>query len=211
MYRCGNSFQDTPCINGNNSKATQSPTKVNGSPAHQSTASALKVDADCKQRGDDAKKIMWLREAGKTQAQQLENTTDYNTKALIRDVYNHRGTSLEVKNAIEQACMQQKEQDKLANQLMLEAQHLKGTNTHQTNIPVSSKVQIESASTDTKIGENQPRTKHNDEDHKTTCSALKDNAERISALRRKGGGANYMNDLKQRQIEIENSTRASGC
>lgn len=209
MYRCGNSFQDTPCTNKN--KSTQSPTKANSSPTQQSTAPTLKVDADCKQRGDDAKKIMWLREAGKTQTQQIESAPNHHAKTLVKDVYNLRGTSLEVKNAIEQACMQQKEQDKLANQLMLEAQRLKSNGIHPTITPVNDQAHTESLPKTSKASESQLRVNDDDANNISDCLSLKNHAEYIATQRRRGGNAYYMNDLKQKQTEIEASIRTSGC
>jgi len=124
MYRCGNSFQDTPCANQNYSKSMKA-AKASNSTAKNGDLSPYQVDADCKQRGDAAKKMMWLRETGKTKEEQLERAEDEQTQALVNEVYNNRGTSLEVKNAIEQSCMQQKEQSKLADELLKEAKRLK--------------------------------------------------------------------------------------
>jgi len=123
FYRCGSSYQDTPCLStGANNKTIKNNAKV----ANTDSLQPVKVDADCKQRSEAAKKIMWAREVGKTLDQQLESSSDKYSQALIKDVYNHRGSSLEVKNAIEQECMQQKEQNKLADKLIIEAQRLRG-------------------------------------------------------------------------------------
>lgn len=213
MYRCGNSFQDTPCANSNNSKVIKGATKTTGSPVQNGDLSPIKIDADCKQRGEAAKKIMWLREVGKTREQQLESAQDSHTQTLIRDVYNHRGSSIEVRNVIEQECMQQKEQDLLADKLMIEAMRLKRNG----NIPVesaaNSKAQLKSSSepatAETKVSGTEPHTTRDDK--KSTCTALKAKAEQFASLRRKGGSASYMNDLKQEQEAIENSIRSSGC
>lgn len=124
MYRCGNSFQDTPCANQNYSKSMKA-AKASNTTTKNGDLSPYQVDADCKQRGDAAKKMMWLRETGKTKEEQLERAEDAQTQALVNEVYNNRGTSLEVKNAIEQSCMQQKEQNKLADELLKEAKRLK--------------------------------------------------------------------------------------
>lgn len=123
FYRCGNSYQDTPCtgISAKNQTA-----KSNAKAINSDSLQPAKIDTDCRQRGDDAKKIMWARETGKTLNQQLESAKDDSKQALIKDVYNHRGSSLEVRNAIEQECMQQKDQDKLADRLIIEARKLRG-------------------------------------------------------------------------------------
>jgi len=126
MYRCGNSFQDTPCANQNYSKTIKA-AKASSTVAKSGDLSPYQVDADCKQRGDAAKKMMWLRQTGKTKEEQLESAEDEQAQALVNEVYNNRGTTLEVKNAIEQSCMQQKEQNKLAEELLKEAKRLKKT------------------------------------------------------------------------------------
>ncbi|HEY0842365.1 hypothetical protein [Methylotenera sp.] len=128
MYRCGNSFQDTPCVNHSYSKAMNSAAKQANDTEAKKDLSPYVVDAGCKQRGDAAKKIMWQRQVGKTKEEQLETAQDSQTHALISEVYNHRGTILEVRNSVEQTCMQQKEQDQLAEQLLLAAKKLKQRN-----------------------------------------------------------------------------------
>lgn len=213
MYRCGNSFQDTPCANSNNSKVIKGAAKTTSSTAQNGDLSPIKIDADCKQRGDAAKKIMWLREVGKTRDQQLESAQDGYTQILIKDVYNHRGSSVEVRNAIEQECMQQKEQDMLADKLIIEGMRLK----RKGNVPVESvanskspiKPPSDSSMAENKVSGSEPRTSRDDK--KTTCDELKSKAEELALLRRKGGSASYMNDLKQQQEAVETNTRASGC
>jgi hypothetical protein len=159
MYRCGNSFQDTPCVGTTKdslakpikasskktpvalNKTAVEPSKGDASkdkaPAAnsadskvdtqtQTTQAPATIDTDCRQRGDASKKISWMREIGKTIDEQLTTAPDFKTKQLVADVYNHTGSSLQVKNAIERECMQQKEKDKLADKLMIEARRLRG-------------------------------------------------------------------------------------
>jgi hypothetical protein len=162
MYRCGNSFQDTPCpalkspaavkanakpiktnvnktpvalnkpaSNVGNDKtvaATSTETKTETKPEAATPATQVAIDADCKQRGEASKKISWMREIGKTIDEQLSTAPDFKTKQLVANVYNHTGSSLQVKNAIERECTQQKEKDKLADKLMIEARRLRGEN-----------------------------------------------------------------------------------
>ena len=138
MYRCGNTYQDTKCVSTAASKVVgktatvglQSPAtqlSTSQSPASQLPASGttLKIDADCVMQGETAKKIMWMREIGKTADDQLSSVKDALTRQLIPVVYQHRGSSIEVKTQIEQECMQQKEKDRLATQLIIEAQRLR--------------------------------------------------------------------------------------
>ena len=112
-----------------------------------------KIDADCKQRGDATKKISWAREVGRTLDQQLESANDGHTQALMRDVYNHRGSSLDIRNAIEQECMQQKEQDKLADKLIIEAQKLRSNGKAGIASPANSNTQLNPTSGETSNNE----------------------------------------------------------
>lgn len=126
LYRCGNTYQDIPCQNASNSSIVKKSNtlSVNEKPLNQGQRFE-KVDADCKQDGEIAKKIMWAREMGRTLDEQLEATPDSVTRGVIKEVYKHRGSSLEVKDIIEQECMQQKEKDRLAIQLEIEAARLR--------------------------------------------------------------------------------------
>lgn len=211
LYRCGNSYQDIPCKTEVSSKSvgkisTQNSMSTNAN-GNQPTQ---KIDVDCKQRGEDAKKIMWAREGGKTADQQIEATQDGYMQTLIRDVYNRRGSSLEVKNAIEQDCMLQKEQDKLADKLMIEAQRLRGS---RYNSPVATNhvnnQQNDSASTNVKVSNIENKTNH--DSNPTQCAELKSNADRVTSLQRQGGRASYMNKLKQQQEDLERKMLDIGC
>ena len=107
MYRCGNTYQDTKCVSTATTKVVGKTAAVTSlSPASQLPASqlpasgtALKIDADCVLQGETAKKIMWMREIGKTADDQIAAPPAGASPGLIRDVYSHRGSSLEVKNA----------------------------------------------------------------------------------------------------------------
>jgi len=96
---------------------------------------------------------MWAREVGKTLDQQLESSNDRYSQALIKDVYNHRGSSLEVRNAIEQECMQQKEQDKLADKLITEAQRLRSKASSSLESAANNTVQPVVAPSETNVSE----------------------------------------------------------
>ena len=216
FYRCGSSYQDTPCASaGVNNKTIKSSAKTTSSvSSNDDLQQFAKIDADCKQRGDATKKISWAREGGKTLDQQLESAKDGHTQALMRDVYNHRGSSLDIRNAIEQECMQQKEQDKLADKLIIEAQKLRNSGKAGIASPASSNTQLNPTSgeinnNETKTSDAESRAKP--DDNKTKCSGLKTDAEDVATQRRKGGDVNYMNYLKQKQDKIESQLKAAGC
>ena len=216
FYRCGNSYQDTPCASTSvNNKTIKSSAKTTSSVSSNNDLQQFaKIDADCKQRGDATKKISWAREGGKTLDQQLESAKDGQTQALVREVYNHRGSSLDVRNAIEQECMQQKEQDKLADKLIIEAQKLRSNGKTSIASPVSSSTQINPTSGEINVKEAKNSGAENrtrPDDNKTKCSNLKTDAEDIATQRRRGGSANYMNNLKRQLEQVENQLKAAGC
>jgi len=216
FYRCGSSYQDTPCASaGGNNKTIKSSAKTTSSvSSNDDLQQFAKIDADCKQRGDATKKISWAREGGKTLDQQLESAKDGHTQALMRDVYNHRGSSLDVRNAIEQECMQQKEQDKLADKLIIEAQKIRGNRNTGTGNLENSKAQLNPTSDEINIKETKTsdaESRAKPDDNKTRCSGLKTDAEDVATQRRRGGDANYMNYLKQKQDKIESQLKAAGC
>lgn len=120
FYRCGNVYQDRPCANASQAKVISS----KSSAAAEPRAGARQVDADCMKKGEASKKVVWLRESGKTEEDQLSTAKDGYTRRLVGEVYQRRGSAIEVKKAIEDECMAQKEKDRLAAALYIEAQRL---------------------------------------------------------------------------------------
>jgi len=209
MYRCGNSFQDTPCASTSGTKLGAKPfsknsgtkstnTTSNNSVANENQASP-QVDVDCKQRGDAAKKISWMREIGKTADDQIATAPDSESQALVKDVYNHRGNSLQVKYAIEHECMQQKEKNRLAEKLMIEAERLRsGGSISNGSVAVSNAQPKAVAQKEEPIKNTQNR-----DDKLGACSSLKSGLDNIANKRRKGGNAGYMKDLKHSKISLK--------
>lgn len=72
------------------------------------------VDISCKRRSNDAKKIIRLREIGKTELEQLASAIDSGAKTLIHEVYELRGTSAQIETAIALECMRQKKLNSVA-------------------------------------------------------------------------------------------------
>lgn len=66
------------------------------------------VDFSCKRRSLDAKKIIGLREIGKTELEQLTTAKDDAAKMLIQEVYQLHGSAAEIESEIALDCMRQK-------------------------------------------------------------------------------------------------------
>lgn len=100
MYRCGSVYQDRPCANAQDSRVIG-----RGQPAEPGAA-APAVDAECAARGEVAQRIMWRREAGMTAAEQRSVHREH--VLILDDVYRRRGTSVEVRRAVEADCVAEK-------------------------------------------------------------------------------------------------------
>ena len=74
MYRCGSTYQETPCTGNQQGKEIRAV-----GPA--SSQSASSTDAACAQRGAASQKIVWAREAGATAEKAL---ADVESKSLSR-------------------------------------------------------------------------------------------------------------------------------
>lgn len=215
LYRCGNSYQDTPCLGAVSNKpiskntASKNTVQANNNALASENQAPITVDVDCKQRGDAAKKIMWMREVGKTAEDQIEAAQDSYTQALIKDVYSHRGSSLQVRNAIEHECMQQKEKDRLAEKLMIEAERLRAGGSAAAEGAVNNKAKSRSIPVAQKDDAMENSQNHNDKQDQ--CNDLKSSLDNIASKRRKGGSASYMEDLRQRQYQLESDLKSSGC
>lgn len=138
LYNCGKNYQESPCNNSTVTKpigrktapAVLKPAISNNAakPVIVKPANikfrTLAANASCKQRAEVAKEIAALRDAGKTEVQQLK-TSDSSTHALIKDVYGRRGSSLQVQYNVERECMQLKERDRLTQKQMGESEMLR--------------------------------------------------------------------------------------
>ena len=199
LYRCGNTFQDTPCTGAIKGKVIvdiNHPAKLNN--ANET------VDIDCSQKGEIAKKIMWMREIGKTAQDQTSIATDSLTKQLIPQVYQLKGSSIQVKGMIERECMQQKERDLLFTKMMIEAQRLRNG----TSSVESGTVNHQQFQTEKKINS---QTSKEDLNIKASCNSYPAQLEAIAVKRKKGGAAGYMEELKHSQLKIETEAKLIGC
>ncbi len=108
MYRCGTSYQDKPCANGQQGVVIG--TQKSRSP--EETERLSKIDPACKAKGEEAKKILWMREGGAQKSALLAQATSDEQSQLINDIYAVRGNSNEIRTNIEKSCMEQKDMSK---------------------------------------------------------------------------------------------------
>ncbi len=236
LYRCGNTYQDTPCKSAASSKpisksAVKNSAKQTGNtPVTNKKQTSLEANIDCKQRGESAKKIMRMREAGKTVDDQLKAEPDSASQALIKDVYNRSGSSFQVQNAIERECTQQKQKTKLTSKWMAETKRLLGIGTAPAKSSANSKTKLPPTPAEQAATLLQPTppsmqpaqaaqktitaekdNQQNQEDEQGVCSSLKAGLENIASQKSKGGNAAHMKDLKQQQIHLEGAMKSAGC
>lgn len=105
LYRCGNTYQDQPCGKGQQERVIG----VLHAPTENPAAN---IDVGCRQRGEEAKKIIWMREAGATQERLLADGGSEERRKLIGDIYAQRGNSADVRAAVEKDCMEEKNRNR---------------------------------------------------------------------------------------------------
>lgn len=136
MYRCGNTFQDTPC-KGVVSKPINEPkpkkpvVTIHHEAAEKKVAvvkeqPAPALPVDCKKQGEDAKVIAKLREIGVPEQDQIIITTDKTKITLIKKVYSLSGNAFQIQSSVEKECLQQTQKTSLTSQWMTKAKKLLG-------------------------------------------------------------------------------------
>lgn len=102
LYRCGKSFQDRPCAAGEAGQV------VSSTPSRQADTNAA-ADPICTLRAEQARKIMWARETGRTRDDQLATAKSEQERLLIQEVYLLRGGSGEVATMVRDRCVKERE------------------------------------------------------------------------------------------------------
>ena len=208
VYRCGNTYQETPCPAGQETKKLDTVT-----PAQSSAKPG--ADATCIQRGADSLKVVWAREAGQIAEKQLADVDGKNLSAqkkaedkkLITEVYQHRGNANEIRAAIEAECMAEKARLAQAAALAAAAAGLVGQPKEAATKPPPSEDEIKAAD-----------ARRRDEDaaqeamrKKNRCDALSEQSENILKEQRKGVSAPAMTRLTQQRDKVQAAMREAGC
>ncbi|MBR7746556.1 hypothetical protein [Undibacterium baiyunense] len=207
MYRCGSSYQDKPCT-GQAGVVIGSAKKVDINELN----SAVRVDPACKRRSEEAKKIIWMREAGAQQSDLLAKSSDAENRRLIADVYAVRGNINDIRASIEKNCMEEKdrnrqfalaeatEADMQALRQLQQKQAQRAAQTSQANDKVVKEVNSEQISPDASVMAAKKRL---------PCPNLKNQMEIIKANLRTGADAQTMQMLNQQKRELDKEIAAT--
>lgn len=202
MYRCGNVYQDRPC-------AGEQQGKVIGSTRGAPASAAPAADGFCAQRGANAQKIMWARETGRTEEMQLSTASSGEERKLISEVYRKRGTSVEVRAAIEADCAAERQRAEQAAALIEAAAKLQGQDKPAAATPATAA----SANGDAAAARQQQEeaTAREAASRKSRCGALANRLENIRNSQRTGGSAETMDSLRRQRQDTEREWGAAGC
>lgn len=186
LYRCGKVFQDRPCESNVAGKVIGS-----GSAATQPAAVAS-TDPVCHQRGERAKRIIWARETGKTQDEQLATATGTGEQTLIREVYLMRGSSTDIAAAVTAKCAADRE---------------KALQAPAATAPTPAAPPVVSAPVPTSATSEQSDAAA----RKRQCDDIDVRLRGVQEQERAGGSAALMDNLRKQRSDLDNRRRAAGC
>lgn len=207
MYRCGATYQDRPC-NGVESKPVGNHVRQ----AAGQSVGAASIDPVCEARGTAAQKLMWEKESGRTLSEQLAKPgADAN---LARNVYGRRGSSLEVRRAIETDCVKGMDQANEAAALLKAA----GKGQQQPGVAAagggnqvlapSGGVGVASAGAQPSADELASRKAAA---KAAACAAVATELNELTQAQRAGGDAARMDVLAARVRDAQSRKRAGAC
>jgi len=207
MYRCGSTFQDHPCGGGQAGQAVGAISRTDG--ARTSPASP-RLSAECSQRGMAAQKIKWMREAGKTQQDQVA-AAGGDRQDLIADVYRRQGTSAQVRSGVEEDCIAEQERNAQLAAMLGTANRSNGANGSgaasgdgRNDDRVAAAPGVASPARDN-TGSNAA------DNRKATCQQLNSEQDEVRSRQRAGGSVQTMEALRQQDFAIGNKRRMAGC
>lgn len=200
MYRCGNAYQDRPCENTQQSREVRNFGGASHTPADRSN-----TDVQCVRMGEEAVKIVWARESGATQEQQLASRPQ--DRWLIETVYMRRGSAPEIRSAVEASCMAERERQAAAMAAAAAAR----TQGPAMVSPASS--QGDSAADFARMQERQAaEVAANREAFKEKrCAELARRADDLRGQERTGGSSATMQRLHELRSGVEETRRREGC
>ncbi len=200
MYRCGNSYQDTPCEGGTEVKRT-------GKATTTVSAETQAVDAECTSRGQASLKIVWAREAGATMERQLADAKAGEQRRLVASVYEKRGSAPAIRSQIEAEC--QAEQDKMRQVQALAAAAAKLQEGLPRDAPASNAGAPQQSAPET-FAERQSAAA-SAASKKATCARLSESMESLRQQQRAGGSTAAMDRMNQQKRNLEAVLRSNEC
>lgn len=206
MYRCGKSLQDRPCDAGQSGQAigrTSAPAEGVASKTAGKSVTASS-DAQCAQRGIDAQKIKWEKEAGMTEQAQLSLPKDGAQRQLISDVYQRQGSAPQIRAAVEADCIKENERQAQAAAVIAAAAKLLPQNSPS---PSASPVVV------TMPSGNLTSQKATDDSTSRVarCAYLQRSADDLRERQRIGGSSSTMDALNRERQQIDRSISETGC
>lgn len=200
MYRCGSVYQDRPC------EGTKEGREVRNFAGTASAGGSISVvDAECRQRGVDAQKIAWLREAGATANKQMNDVTARGAgsrsaeeeRRLIEVVYQMQGSAPQVRTAIEAECLATKQRA---------APTIASAPTSATPVagPAPDAKAAEAAQKEASSRQDAARQQE-------MCKGLEVRLIGIKSDLRRGGSVTTMENLQQQQRDVEDQKRQARC
>ncbi|MDB5809666.1 MAG: hypothetical protein JWN94_1788 [Betaproteobacteria bacterium] len=200
MYRCGKAFQDTPC--DGNQQINSAPAAAGNSNTGRSPSGALNVA--CTRRGEDAQKIVWAKEAGRTEEQQLAAASNSEQRRLIVEVYRRRGTSGDIRNATEGECVAEQEKAAQAAALL---RAMQGGSPVAAPAPAAPSGPSEAD----KAAEKRDALAVAERNKMSRCKSTMTELANVREQQRAGTSREGMDRLNQRQAETERTRRELGC
>lgn len=194
LYRCGSTYQDKPCDNGQGQLIKKNPLP--------STSDKPPLDANCIRRGEEAKKIIWMREGGAFQDRLQSEAKTNEQRKLIADVYALRGNANDIRAKIESDCMADKEVERKTGMRPVDDEvkrhqdaERKASGENPKDTPKDSK-QADSSEAERK---------------KKLCEDIRRQIAAASNSQRAGGSAKDMETMASNKKEIENNLKELGC
>ena len=215
MYRCGNQYQDIPCGSGQKSQTVN----TSGSGKTPGQASS---DPECARRGAAAQKMMITREAGVTREKQIAEADAKNLgpdqnlaeKNLIASVYGKRGSTPEVRGAIEAECMIEKDRAAQVLALRQAAAALEEKGVAKPAAASATTQPSTAAGASTQSVQSSGASSPDARDaaaRKARCDGFTSQLDSIRNSQRASGSTSQMETLNERRRGIENQQRAAGC
>jgi hypothetical protein len=207
MYRCGNVYQDRPCDSGAGKQVTGAGANT-PQPAANANRPANTTYPECGQRGVDAQKIVWAREAGETEEKLSASETNPARRKLISDVYRVRGTVVQVRTRIESECqveMAEKAKAIALHESMVRAGVMPAQRTDTTNTQSAAEREAAAAQRAQSVAQNEAAAK------KSKCDRLQASRTSILGQQRSGGSASYMDSLNRQRASVDRELQENGC